>query len=57
MTVSYCLKIANVELLYLRFGEIKEQADSGQNALIVKVNANPGMTGNWRGGCVPCFHS
>ncbi len=39
------LKITNVEALYLRLPEVKSQCDSGQDALIVKVSTNAGITG------------
>jgi L-rhamnonate dehydratase len=39
------LKITGVEALYLRLPQVKEQCDSGQDALIVKVTTNAGIVG------------
>lgn len=39
------LKITDVEAIYLRLPEVKTQCDSGQDALIVKVSTNAGITG------------
>jgi L-alanine-DL-glutamate epimerase-like enolase superfamily enzyme len=39
------MKITNVETLYLRQPEVKEQCDSGQDALIVRVSTDAGITG------------
>ena len=39
------MKITNVETLYLRQPEVKEQCDSGQDALIVRVTTDAGITG------------
>ncbi len=39
------LKITGVEAIYLRLPEVKTQCDSGQDALIVKVSTNAGITG------------
>lgn len=39
------LAITNVEALYLRLPQVKEQCDSGQDALIVKVSTNAGIVG------------
>jgi L-rhamnonate dehydratase len=39
------LKITAVEALYLRLPQVKEQCDSGQDALIVKISTNAGITG------------
>ena len=39
------LKITGVEAIYLRLPEIKNQCDSGQDALIVKVTTDAGITG------------
>jgi L-alanine-DL-glutamate epimerase-like enolase superfamily enzyme len=39
------LKITAVEAMYLRLPEVKSQCDSGQDALIVKVATNAGITG------------
>jgi L-alanine-DL-glutamate epimerase-like enolase superfamily enzyme len=39
------LNISSVEAMYLRLPEVKSQCDSGQDALIVKVTTNAGVTG------------
>jgi L-rhamnonate dehydratase len=39
------LKITGVEAIYLRLSDVKTQCDSGQDALIVKVTTNAGITG------------
>jgi L-alanine-DL-glutamate epimerase-like enolase superfamily enzyme len=39
------LKITGVEALYLRLPQVKEQCDSGQDALIVKITTNAGIIG------------
>ncbi len=39
------MKITGVETLYLRQPQVKEQCDSGQDALIVKVTTDAGITG------------
>ncbi len=39
------MKITNVEVMYLRQQEVKEQCDSGQDALIVRVETDAGITG------------
>jgi L-alanine-DL-glutamate epimerase-like enolase superfamily enzyme len=39
------MKITKVEALYLRQPEMKEQCDSGQDALIVRVETDAGVTG------------
>ncbi|MBI3667130.1 MAG: mandelate racemase/muconate lactonizing enzyme family protein [Acidobacteria bacterium] len=39
------MKITNVEAIYLRLPQVKEQCDSGQDALIVKVSTDAGITG------------
>lgn len=39
------LKITGVEAIYLRHTDIKEQCDSGQDALIVKITTDAGITG------------
>jgi len=39
------LKITGVEAIYLRLPEVKEQCDSGQDALIVKITTDAGITG------------
>lgn len=39
------MKITNVETLYLRQPDVKVQCDSGQDALIVRVTTDAGITG------------
>jgi len=39
------LKITGVEALYLRLPQVKAQCDSGQDALIVKITTDAGITG------------
>src|SRR5579863_2105619 len=39
------MKITRVEALYLRQPEVKQQCDSGQDALIVRVETDAGITG------------
>lgn len=39
------MKITDVEAIYVRLPEVKEQCDSGQDALIVKVHTDEGITG------------
>jgi len=39
------MKITGVETLYLRQPQVKEQCDSGQDALLVKVTTDAGITG------------
>ena len=39
------MKITSVETLYLRLPNVKEQCDSGQDALLVKVHTDAGITG------------
>lgn len=39
------LKITSVEAHYLRLPQVKEQCDSGQDALIVKITTNAGIVG------------
>lgn len=39
------LKITAVEALYLRLPQVKEQCDSGQDALIVKITTDAGIVG------------
>ena len=39
------LKITGVEAIYLRLPQVKSQCDSGQDALIVKVTTDAGITG------------
>ncbi len=44
-TRSSDLKITTVEVLYLRLPQVKEQCDSGQDALLVKVTTDAGIVG------------
>jgi len=39
------VKITEVEAIYVRQSQVKEQCDSGQDALIVKVSTDAGITG------------
>ena len=39
------MKITNVEAIYVRQPEIRAQADSGQDAIIIKVHTDAGITG------------
>ncbi len=39
------MKITDVEAIYVRLPEVKERCDSGQDALIVKVHTDEGITG------------
>ena len=39
------MKITNVEAIYLRLPQVKEQCDSGQDALVVRVSTDAGITG------------
>ncbi|MBM3726309.1 MAG: mandelate racemase/muconate lactonizing enzyme family protein [Acidobacteria bacterium] len=39
------MKITKVEALYLRLPEVKEQCDSGQDAVVVRVETDAGITG------------
>ena len=39
------LKITGVEAIYVRLPDVKNQCDSGQDALLVKVTTNAGITG------------
>jgi L-alanine-DL-glutamate epimerase-like enolase superfamily enzyme len=39
------MQISDVEAIYVRLPEVKEQCDSGQDALIVKVHTDEGITG------------
>jgi L-rhamnonate dehydratase len=39
------MKITNVEALYLRQPQVKHQCDSGQDALIVRITTDAGITG------------
>jgi L-rhamnonate dehydratase len=43
--VTSDLKITSVEAMYLRLPQVKEQCDSGQDALIVKITTDAGITG------------
>lgn len=43
--VSSDLKITSVEAIYLRLPQVKEQCDSGQDALIVKISTDAGIVG------------
>ncbi len=43
--VSSDLKITSVEAIYLRLPQVKEQCDSGQDALIVKITTDAGIVG------------
>jgi L-alanine-DL-glutamate epimerase-like enolase superfamily enzyme len=43
--MSSALKITGVEAIYLRLPQVKEQCDSGQDALIVRVTTDAGITG------------
>src|SRR5213592_2503793 len=45
LTVASDLKITGVEAIYLRLPQVKEQCDSGQDALIVKVTTDAGIVG------------
>lgn len=45
MVRSELVKITRVEAIYLRLPEVKEQCDSGQDALIVRVETDAGITG------------
>lgn len=42
---NYQMKITRVETIYLRLPQVKEQCDSGQDALIVRVETDAGITG------------
>lgn len=42
---STLVKITNVEAIYLRLPEVKEQCDSGQDALVVRISTDAGITG------------
>src|SRR6478672_4599425 len=44
-SISSGLKITNVEALYLRLPQVKAQCDSGQDALIVKIETDAGIVG------------
>ena len=39
------MKITEVEAIYVRIGEVKVQCDSGQDALIVRVQTDEGISG------------
>jgi L-alanine-DL-glutamate epimerase-like enolase superfamily enzyme len=39
------MKITAVEAIYLRLPQVKQQCDSGQDALVVKVHTDAGITG------------
>src|SRR5208282_688086 len=39
------MKITDIEAIYVRLPEVKEQGDSGQDALIVRVHTDEGSTG------------
>jgi L-rhamnonate dehydratase len=39
------MKISDIEAIYVRMPTVKEQCDSGQDALIVKVHTDEGITG------------
>ena len=39
------MKITAVEAIYLRLPQVKEQCDSGQDALVVRVHTDAGITG------------
>ncbi len=39
------MKITNVEAIYIRQQQVKQQCDSGQDALIVRVSTDAGITG------------
>jgi L-alanine-DL-glutamate epimerase-like enolase superfamily enzyme len=39
------MKITRVETLYIRLPQVKEQCDSGQDALIVRVETDAGVSG------------
>jgi len=39
------LKITDVEAIYLRLPQVKEQCDSGQDALLVRISTDAGITG------------
>lgn len=39
------MKVTKVEAMYLRQAEVKQQCDSGQDALVVKVETDAGITG------------
>jgi L-rhamnonate dehydratase len=39
------MKITRIEAIYLRLPEVKEQCDSGQDALVVRVETDAGISG------------
>jgi L-rhamnonate dehydratase len=39
------MKITDVEAIYVRQAEVKERADSGQDAILIKVHTDAGITG------------
>ena len=39
------MKITKVEALYLRQPEVKDQCDSGQDAVIIRIETDAGITG------------
>src|ERR1051326_9556619 len=39
------MKITDVETIYVRQPEVKQQCDSGQDALIVRISTDAGITG------------
>jgi L-rhamnonate dehydratase len=39
------MKITDVEAIYVRLAQVKEQCDSGQDALVVRVHTDEGITG------------
>ena len=39
------MKITNVEAIYVSQKQMRQQCDSGQDALIVKVSTDAGITG------------
>jgi L-alanine-DL-glutamate epimerase-like enolase superfamily enzyme len=43
--IEFVMKITAVEAIYLRLPQVKEQCDSGQDALIVQVHTDAGITG------------
>ena len=45
MVRSLLVKITKVETIYLRLPQVKEQCDSGQDALLVRVETDAGISG------------
>ena len=39
------MKITDVEAIYLRLPQVRQLCDSGQDALVVKVSTDAGITG------------